>query len=431
MKFRSPFALAAIAVTALALSACSGGATSQSDEKPDKLTVLITNSPSAGGLQASAPAFTEETGIDVEFVDVPFDQLGTKIVLAGQSQTSTFDIAMFDQSAIASGVPAGGLQPLDDFIEADAAYDISDFPEALQDYSKLDDVTYGIPLSTEPYIQFYRTDLYEQAGITPATTWSEVNENAKAVTALGSGIYGFAGPYGALGSGEPFAARLYASGGRVLDPDTQEPLLDSDLAKRVMTEYIDLVPDSPEATIAGHGGDSAIQFTQLPIGLNVAASGWWGTLDDPAASKAAGVLGAAGLPLATDGDFEAKTVLKGWLIGVSAQSKHQQAAWDFLSFALSKDNVQAFIDAGAPVVGRTSTLTNADYQEQLPYLQYLEPSIADGSSLPTIPEWPEIQGIISQHISEIVTQGAPVDATMDALNAAVRQALVDSGRLDS
>jgi ABC-type glycerol-3-phosphate transport system substrate-binding protein len=431
MKFHSPFAFAAVAVTALALSACSGAAAPQSDEKPDKLIVMITNSPSAGALQASAPGFTKETGIEIEFVDVPYDQLGTKLVLTGQSNTSTFDIAQLDGASLASIVPAGGLLPLDDFIAADSSYDIDDFPESLQDYSKFDDTTYGIPFGTEPYVQFYRTDLYEQAGITPATTWEELNANAKAVTALGNGTYGYAGPYGALGSGEPFTERLYASGGRVFDPDSGEPLLNSDLAKRVMTEYIDLVPDSPEATVAGHAGDSAIQFTQFPVGLNVAPSGWWGTLNDPEASTAAGVVGVASVPLATDGDFEAKNILRGWLIGVSAQSQHQQAAWDFLSYALSKDNVQTFIDAGAPLVGRTSTLTNADYQEQLPYLEYLEPTIVDGTALPAIAEWPEIQGLISQHISLIVTQGAPVDATMDDLNEAVRTILVDSGRLDS
>jgi multiple sugar transport system substrate-binding protein len=430
MKFRSSFTFATLAVSAVALSACSTAAAPQSDEKPDKLTVMITNSPSAGALQALAPAFTEESGIEVEFVDVPYDQLGTKLVLAGQSNTSTFDIAQFDGASLASNVPAGGLLPLDDLIAADSAYDLADFPESLQDYSKFDGKTYGVPLGTEPYVQFYRTDLYEQAGITPATTWTQLNENAKAVTALGAGTYGYAGPYGALGSGEPFTERLYASGGRVLDPDSQEPLLNSDLAKQVMAEYVALAPDSPEATISGHAGDSAIQFTQFPIGLDVAPSGWWGTLTDPEGSKATGNVGVAAVPLATEGDFEAKNILRGWLIGVSAQSQHQQAAWDFLSFALSKDNVQAFIDAGAPLVGRTSTLTNADYQEQLPYLEYLEPTIEDGTALPAIAEWPQIQGLISQHISLIVTQGAPVDSTMDDLNDAVRSLLIDAGRLN-
>lgn len=430
MKFRKPVAFAAIAATALVLTACNAGGTEQSSEKPEKLVVMITNSPSAGALQASAPAFTEETGIEVEFVDVPYDQLGTKLVLAGQSNSSTFDIVQYDQPSLASVVPAGGLLALDDLIAADAGYDIDDFPDALQEYSKLDGVTYGVPFGTEPYVQFYRTDLYEQAGIQPATTWDEVNSNAKTVTALGGEVYGFDGPYGALGSGEPFFERLYASGGRLLDPDTFEPLLDSQLAKRVMKEYLELIPDTPEAAVAGHLGDSATQFTQFEIGLNIAPSGWWGTLTNPDASKAAGKVGVAAVPLSNDGDFEPKNILKGWLIGISKQSEYQQAAWDFLSFALGKDNVQTFIDAGAPLVGRTSTLTNTDYQEQLPYLQYLEPTIEDGTALPNIPEIPQIQTIVSQHISEIVTQGADVDTTMDDANKAVRDLLVDSGRLD-
>jgi multiple sugar transport system substrate-binding protein len=430
MKFRTAGAAAVVAGFAITLVGCAGPA--DQGGEPEKLTIMITNSPSAKALEATAELYTEETGIDIEFVDVPYDQLSTKLVLAGQSKTSTFDIAMLDPLFLASVAPSGGLLALDDYIEGDADYDFADFPESLQEYPKYDGVTYGLPLSTEPYVQFYRTDLYEEAGLTPGTTWEEIDANAKAITAMGPDHYGFSGWYGAQGAGtEPYLERLYQYGGRMLDPETWEPLLDSDVAKQAMKDFIALAPDSPEATLSGSSIEAATQFTQFDVGLNIAPSGWYPALDDPNASKASGLVGVAPVPSNPIGEFDPKGILKGWMVGISAQSQYLDASWDFLSFALRADNVQTFIDAGSPVVGRISTLENPDYLEQLPYLEYIAPGVENGQGLPAIPELVPVAVELGNAINSMATQGADVDSTMDDVNEKIRGILEDAGRLGS
>ncbi|MGO1768706.1 MAG: ABC transporter substrate-binding protein, partial [Microbacterium sp.] len=400
------------------------------DEDVTELTVMVSNVPSVNALKAVAAAYKEDTGITVSFLEVPSDQLSSKLILDGQSQQGAFDIVQYDQPAMASIVPAGGLLPLDDYIDGDEEWDKDDFAAALQDYARLDDVTYGVPLSTEPYVNFYRQDLYDEHGLTPASTWDEVDSNAKAVSDLGSGYYGFAGPFGPSAASERYFERLLANGGRVLDPETNEPLLDGDLATEVAKDFLDLAPYSPEIALSGVASDSATAFKQENVGQNINPSGWYGQLDDPEQSQASGNVGVAAVPLEDNGDEEAKNILKGWLIGINAHSTKQDAAWDFLSYALGKESVQHFIDAGAPVPGRTSTLENPEYNEQLPYLQYLAPTIEDGTSLPVIPEMPRINTEVSQTLNSLATSGGDVDRAMDDLNESVRRILVEGGTLE-
>jgi len=431
MKLRVAVAIAAVAAVAVGpLAACSSGGGAQSKSKPKSLTVLIVPSPSATALEAVAPAYTKQSGVAVHFVSVPYDQHATKLVLEGQSKSGSFDIAQFDQPALASIVPAKGLLALDKFITNDTTYDINDFPKPLQAYSQLDGATYGIPLSTEPYVNFYRTDIYKQLGLTPATTWQEVDSNAAAVSAKGGTHYGWDGPYGpTIDSAPEYFERLLEHGGRLLDPQTSEPLLDTPIAIQTMQAFIDLAKYSPPSTLSGTSGDSATAFTQLDVGSNIQPSGWYGTLNDAKTSKAAGDVGVAPVPAGSGGPYPPVNILKGWLIGINPNSQYQQESWNFLSFALGKQNVPAFIDAGAPVPGRTSTLESAEFNAGLPYLKYLLPGIQSGTTLPTIPELGEITTAVCQAISSMANEGKNVASTMKSLNSKVRQVLERSGRL--
>ena len=216
--------VAGIAAT-MALAGCSASpapseGVPQEEGTPDSLTMLVTASPSADGLRALAAEYEDETGVAIEFVEVPYEQLATRIILASQSGESTFDMAQVDGFTLPQIVAANGLLPLDDHIADDAEYDYDDFPEGLKEYAKQDGVSYGLPLSTEPYLQWIRTDLYDEVGLEAAVTWDEVFENADALQKAGH--YGAVGVYGASGSAHHFNAVLVGSGGRLLDPETAD-----------------------------------------------------------------------------------------------------------------------------------------------------------------------------------------------------------------
>jgi ABC-type glycerol-3-phosphate transport system substrate-binding protein len=429
-------AVGTILAAALATGAWSAGASASgrqpASSNPKSITVLIVPSPSATALEAIAPTWTKMTGIKVKFVSVPYDEHVTKIVLNGESRSDSFDIAQFDQPGVSAIVPALGLESLDGFIKKDPAYDINDFPKSLQAYGQLNGVTYGLPLSTEPYVNFYRTDIYKKLGLTPATTWAQEDANAAAVSKLGGTYYGFDGPYGpTIDSAPEYFERLLENGGRLLNPTTYEPLLDTPIAISTMEAYLNLAKDSPPSTLSGTAGDSATDFTEFNVGSNLQPSGWWGTLDNPKTSKAAGLIGVAPVPAGSGGPYSPINILKGWLIGINPNSPYQQADWAFLSFALGKQEVPQFIAAGAPVPGRLSTIDNPKYQAELPYLKYYLPGIEHGTTLPNIPELTEITTLTCEAISAMANEGKPVPAEMKSLNTEVTNLLIQSGRIKS
>lgn len=430
---RKPTAVIAAGVAlGLVLTGCAsgsneGGGVPQAEEAPSKLTMLVTSSPSATGLAALAETYKSETGIAVEFVEVPTSQLPTKIILAAQAGQATFDLAMVDGFTMPQVVAAGALLPLDDFLANDKEYDYpNDFPKGLQEYAKYEGVSYGVPLSTEPYLQWYRADIYEELGLEPATTWEQAIENAEAVQATGA--YGYMPVYGPASSTHFFNEMLISSGGRLLDPETYEPLLNTDLAKQIMEQYISLNEFAPSSALTATSADAVTAFTQLDVAQMILASGWWSNINDPESSKVAGKVATAVTPFAEEGPYEPASALYGWLAGVSAASPYQQAAWDFLSWALSPEQVGAFIDAGAPPPGRISTTTNPEYLEALPYLATVGESAETGLAMPRIPEMSQIVTIVSQNTNAIASGQLTVDEGLEKMQNEVLNLLVLNGR---
>jgi multiple sugar transport system substrate-binding protein len=410
----------------MALMAVSGAASAQDAGKPSSLTMLVMDSPSANGLKALAKTYQSETGIEIKFVEVPYEQLATKVILAAKSKQATYDLAQVDAGYMPQIVTAKALAPLDDLIAADKDYNYDDFPEGLKAYAKYDGVSYSVPLSTEPYLQWYRTDLYTTLGLTPAKTWDDALANAKALQAAGD--IGYGGVYDASGAAYFYLSMLQSSGGRLLDPETNQPLLDAPVAKTVMARYLELAKYGTPGVESATVFDAVNSFSQLNVGQMILASGWWSTVNDTASSKSTGLVATANTPLSTDGPYEPVSSLFGWVAGISSASTHQQAAWDFLSWALSAENAGAFIDAGAPPPARISTTSNPEFLEKLPYLAAAGEATTDGLPLPRIPELSQIIAVISQNISAMVTGQKSLDDGMAAAQDAVLNILVQSGR---
>lgn len=423
--------LAALVAATLAVAGCTaapgGGGVAQDEGDPEKLTVLVMDSPSADGLKALAQTYEEETGIAIEFVEVPYEQLATKVILAAQSGQATYDLAQVDAGYLPQIVAAGALLPLDDYLENDEDYGYpDDFPQGLIEYAKHDGISYSVPLSTEPYLQWYRTDLYDELGLTPAATWDDALSNAEALD--GAGYIGYGGVYDAAAAAYFYLSLLQSSGGRLLDPETNRPLLDSPEARTVMERYLELAEYGPSGVDSATVYDAVNAFSQLQVGQMVLASGWWSTVNDPESSASNGKVATAEIPLSEDGPYEPVSSLFGWVAGISSASPHQDAAWDFLSWALSADNAGAFIDAGAPPPARLSTSSNPEFQEKLPYLASAAEAAETGLPLPRTPELSQIIAVVSQAISSMATGQLSIDDGMTQAQDGVMNILVQSGK---
>ncbi|MEM7023820.1 MAG: sugar ABC transporter substrate-binding protein [Pseudomonadota bacterium] len=374
-----------------------------------ELNLFLVPSPSSTAIQSFIPEFEESTGIKVNVSETPYGEAHQKLLLASQTGAGNFDVAQFDNTFLAPYGAAGIMTPLDDYIAASSAYANEDFSTGQQDYGKYDGQTLGLVLSTEPMIQWYRTDLYDELGLKPAESWEEYTANAKAISDSGKGdgtILGW-GPNSAWW----WMTLVWSFGGHLYDEDLN-PTVNSPEAVAATEYFRDLLTYAPEGGISASGDDVTNKFLSQDIGSMIQYSGYYGVALDPANNKHVGKLGTAPMPM---GDVDI-THLAGWNIGIPADSENKDEAWQFLEFVLGKENAADYLKAGAAAIGRYSVAENQELLEIHPYLPLL--NIPDSSRIERYPQlrvWPEFEKAVTDMMPEILNNNLSAQEALDDL----------------
>lgn len=390
---------------AAALAACLTSASSRADE----LNLFLIPSPSSTAIQSFIPAFKEKTGIEVKVTETPYGEAHQKLLLAYQTGAGNYDIAQFDNTFLTPFGAAGVMTPLDDYIKASAEYDIADFSNGQQDYGKYQGKMLGLVLSTEPMIQWYRTDIYDALGLKPAATWDEFAANAKAVKESGKGDGTILG-WGA-NSAWWWMTFVWSFGGQLYD-ENLNPTVNSPEAVKATEYFRDLLAYAPEGAISANGDDVTNKFLSQDIGSMIQYSGYYGVALDPASNKHVGKIGTALMPKGA-ADI---THLAGWNIGIPADSKNKDNAWKFLEFVLGKSNAADYLKAGAAAIGRNSVSANAELVSIHPYLPLL--NIPDTTRIERYPQlrvWPEFEKAVTDIMPDILTGKVSAQQGLDQL----------------
>lgn len=424
-KFKFLRGLSLLAAGSLLLVACGSGAsddtatedtsgstsesTSSEAGSAGEINVFLIPSPSSSSIQSFIPEFEAQTGIKVNVSETPYDSAHQKQLLSYNQKAGAYDVAQFDNTYLAPFCQAEAMLAIDDYIAGSSEYDISDFSEGQQDYGKCNGETLGLTLSTEPMIQWYRTDIYEELGLTPAKTWDQYYSNAKAVQDAGYGgqIMGF-GPNVSWW----WMTLVWSFGGELYD-DNLNPVVNSAAAIQA-TEYLkSLIEVSPAGAITATGDDTTSKFLGEDIGAMLNYSGYYGMALDPEINKNAGKFATAPQPMgAVD-----TTHLAGWNIGIPADAPNPDAAWQFMEFVLGKSNSVAYLESGAAAIGRQSIINNTDLQVDNPYLPQLEiPASSRIERYPQIAVWPEVEVAIIDSVTQVMTGAKNAKTALDELN---------------
>ena len=374
-----------------------------------EINVFLIPSPSSTAIQSFIPDFEEATCIAVNFSETPYGEAHQKQLLAYQQGDGQYDVAQFDNTFLAAFGAAGAMAPLDDYLAGSTAYDIDDFAAGQQDYGKNEGDTLGLTLSTEPMIQWYRTDIYDELGLEPATTWDQYLSNAKAIKESGrDGVLMGFGPNVSWW----WMTLLWSFGGHVYD-DSLAPTVNTPEAIEA-TEYLkSLLPYAPDGAISANGDDVMFKFLSQDIGSIIQYSGYYGFTKDESVTEFGDKIATARMPM---GKVDI-THLAGWNIGIPADSKHQDEGWQFLEFVLGKSNAEAYLNSGAAAIGRKSITENADLVAENPYLELL--TIPDSSRIERYPQlkvWPEMDVAITQAITGILSDQTSVEDGLKQLN---------------
>lgn len=405
---------AGLASVSLLLAACSSGGTDS--EASGEINVFLIPSPSSTSIQSFIPDFEAETGIKVNVSETPYGEAHQKQLLSYQQKAGAYDVAQFDNSFLMPFCQAQAMAPLDSYLGDSSEYDIADFGQSQQDYGKCNGETLGLTLSTEPMIQWYRTDIYEKLGLTPAKTWDEYYDNAKKVQAAGYGgqIIGF-GPNVSWW----WMTMVWSFGGKLYDDslnptvNSKEAIAATDFLKKLMTV-------SPKGASTANSDEVTSKFLGENIGAMINYSGYYGSVLDPSINKNEGKIGTAPMPKGS-ADI---THLAGWNIGIPKDAKNPTAAWKFLEYVLGKTNAKAYLESGAAAIGRKSITTDADLLAKFPYLAQLEiPASSRIERYPQIAVWPEFEVAAIDAVTQVLNGKSDSTKAMTALNEKLKPIL--------
>jgi multiple sugar transport system substrate-binding protein len=387
------------------------------DKKPASINVFVIPSPSADAIKKLAPAWTAKTGIKVNFTSVEYGTAHQKELLSIQTGKGEQDVVQFDNTFLAAFATAKALTPLDAYTSASKEYDMTDFTPSLQQYGDFGGKKYGLMLSTEPFIQWYRSDIYKSLNLKPAKTWDEYKANADAIQKSGKASGQLMG-YGPNTTWW-WMQMVWSFGGALYDSNFK-PTVNTPQAIAATKFYKDLLSSAPKGALGVNGDDVTSQFVSTNIGQILQYAGYASGVFDPKMSKNAANIATAPAPAGKVNAIE----LAGWNIGIPSDSKNKSWAWNFLEYMLGKSNAANFLNAGAAAIGRTSITTNKALLAKNPYLALLSlPANATVYTYPSLVTWPEFDKVSEDGLANILSGKVSVESGLKKLNDALKVVL--------
>ncbi|MET3804138.1 multiple sugar transport system substrate-binding protein [Nakamurella sp. UYEF19] len=212
---RSARMLAAVAGVVLVTSAC-GGSTASSSGSGQTTGVTITVALAADPPPAAVlAAFTQQSGITVNWVNIDWDSLQTKISAAATAKTFFADATDVDWSRVGQLGKLGWFVPMEKYI--DTAATKADVPQ-LSSFTS-DGHVVGVPYDASFMVTTVNEDLFTRAGITAMPkTMTEYTSALKQLKSKGVSQYPLNIPFAAAeGLSTYWYQTTNAFGGTVLD----------------------------------------------------------------------------------------------------------------------------------------------------------------------------------------------------------------------
>ena len=346
--------------------------------------------------------------------DQVHDDFATKLATGDD----TVDLFALDKIWITEFSSAGWLQPLDEYFDEEY---MSQFIEATNTASYVDDKLMAIAWFTNANMLFYRTDILEEAGVEPPATFAELEDICKNLTGQGGTEYGITFQ-GAQYEGLVccWLEYVWSNGGNVYDADgnlvvNTQNVIDAtqymvDLAKNYAPEGITTYTETESEQVFLEG--KCIFHRNSPYV-------WAKSFTE--ASKISGKVGYTFLPQGPDGDG-GYTMLGGLSFGINANSSDskKEACVDFIRWMLD-DEAQAIMGgtyAFPPVL--KATYDDPAVLEASPVFEGYDEFIEKSMERPAVKDYQKVTDAIQLNIHQALSGQVDVPTAIANLEAALQ-----------
>jgi multiple sugar transport system substrate-binding protein len=312
--------------------------------------------------------------ITVEFQGVPAEEMDARLTtqIAGGNPP---DSVYVDMSSVVDYASRNALLDLEPYVAQSVAVVRDDYVGAFLESALWEDRMYGLPFDGETTGLFYRTDLFEAAGIAaPPTTWEELEAAAQALT--GDGQYGYIlfAPEAAY----YWYPSLWQNNGELLSADGQEILFNSDAGKEAAEFYVGLAQYSPPDYLNSNSYDGRVAFATGQVGMYVAGA-WFASVIQDEYPDITGMWDAAPLPEKE----RCATTIAGDVLIIPEQGQNHDAAWKWIEFLSAPQNMALWClgtpeEPGSVLPPRTSLLEDPNVFALNPVLEGFAEQMACG-----------------------------------------------------
>ncbi len=390
---------------------------SKTEEKKE-ITVALFQAPASESLIRLIPEFEKENGIKVNYEILPYADLKAKVEQQFFAKSGNYDVIMADCIWIPSFSERKFLGEVDTSVWKNGEYDFDDLLPALDDYLgryPKGGQRYGVPFMSNTHMMAYRPSVVnpiiesldmDLPGETPETawTWEEYLKVAKAISekeikigeqkVYGTSLQARAGAWLVY----EWYSELFGFVGDEATRITGLPSFDENAAK-AMQFYSDLYKYAPiEALTWGHeeetsamcSGKCAMDATSnVELASNLLAS----SCGEP------GSIVFAYPPKGLSG--KGSPDMGGYGLLLSSFSKKTKDSSLFILWAASKKiHKRIVLEGGTPI--RKSEIDDGEVLEKYPYLKFYDKLIRDSVYRARIPQWPELQDIISRELTAVM-----------------------------
>jgi multiple sugar transport system substrate-binding protein len=412
--------LAALATAVLA--ACGGGGGGGGEAVgtgqgpvPEPTSPVTVNFASWVGedLKPYAKKFHElHPNITIKFQNVPAEELTQKVLtqIAGGNPP---DAAYMDSSAVPDFASRGALVGLKNYIARSDIVDPNDYVAAFKQNGIYQGQLYGLPFDGETTGLFYRTDLFQEAGISaPPKTWDEFLADVQKLTIPAKKQYGYI--VFAPESAYYWYPWLYQAGGDTLTPDGKHVAFNSPEGKQAAEFYVNLAKYSPPDFLNSNSYDGRVAFQTGKVAMYMAGAWFAGTLRDEF-PEINGKWAAAPLPIGPSG--KCATTIAGDTLVVFSGGENHDAAWKWIEY-LSDRKVMKQWNLGSPastlLPTRTSLLNDPTIFQQKPLLKAFADLMPCGVVSKVIqPAYPEVEQVLNEQLGKAFYGDITADEALD------------------
>ena len=115
------------------------------------------------------------------------------------------------------------------------------------------------------------------------------------------------------------------------------------------------------------------------------------------------------MPTSQGQDPGSITLAGGWALSIPSNSKNKDEAWEFIKYALNKENTQKLVMSSGNITVRADVAKDPEYTK-MPFNEIATEYLQNAEFRPAQEKYPEVSTQIQTMVESVATGTSPADA---------------------